>query len=295
MLGENDLRVILAIPTYNAGNDFNEVLNRIKQQSDMVETIKIIDSTSSDYTVETANRYGCEVEIIDQKNFSHGGTRRKIAIESYQAGYDYLIFMTQDVFLQENALEHLIRYISSDQNLGVVYGKQEVDLTKGNLFEYYARSFNYSNKSYKRVKNDISEFGIKTIFSSDAFAIYNLSILKQVDFFEDRKEVSEDMLVAHKMIEAGKSVGYCAEARVYHTHNYNYIDEYKRYKEIGKFYKKQSSIVNQYGKTSSNGIKLVLGELIFLVEQKKIHLIPKSIIRNTAKFVGHKVGYYFND
>lgn len=289
------MRVILAIPTYNAGKEFCEVLSIIKEQSKMIERIKIIDSTSDDDTVDIASQFGCEVEIINQKEFSHGGTRRKIAIESYEAGYDYLIFMTQDVFLQENALENLIQFISSDKNLGVVYGRQEVDLTKGNLFEYYARSFNYSTRSYKRTKTDVSEFGIKTVFSSDAFAIYNLVNLQQVDFFENTKEVSEDMLVAHKMVEAGKSVGYCAEAKVYHTHNYNILDEYKRYKEIGKFYKKQSSVINQYGKTSSNGIKLALGEMLFLLNHKKAYLIPKSVARNAAKFIGHKVGYYLND
>lgn len=289
------MRVILAIPTYNAGKEFDEVLTKIKEQSKMIERIKVIDSTSSDNTIDIANQFGCEVEIINQKKFSHGGTRRKIAIECYEAGYDYLIFMTQDVFLQEKALENLIKFINSDENLGVVYGRQEVDLAKGNLFEYYARSFNYPTKSYKRTKVDVPKFGIKTVFNSDAFAIYNLMNLQQVDFFEDTKDVSEDMLVAHKMIEAGKSVGYCAEAKVYHTHNYNVLDEYKRYKEIGKFYRRQSSVISQYGKTSSNGIKLVIGELSFLLNRKKAYLIPKSVARNAAKFIGHKVGYYLND
>lgn len=289
------MKIALAIPTYNAGNDFYKVLENINEQNEMIDLVRVVDSSSNDSTVDIAKKFGCEVEVIDQKKFSHGGTRRKIAIESFNSGYDYLIFMTQDVFLQENALKNLINYISSDKNLGVVFGKQEVDLTKGNLFEYYARTFNYSEKSYKRTKSDIRKFGIKTIFSSDAFAIYNLAILKEVDFFEDTKEVSEDMLAAHKIIEAGRSVGYCAEAKVYHTHNYKVIEEYKRYKEIGKFYKKQSSIMNFYGKTSNNGVKLAVGEVSFLWKQKKLVMIPKSLIRNAAKFIGHKVGYYFND
>ena len=103
------------------------------------------------------------------------------------------------------------------------------------------------------------------------------------------------MLAAHKIIEAGRSVGYCAEAKVYHTHNYKVIEEYKRYKEIGKFYKKQSSIMNFYGKTSNNGVKLAVGEVSFLWKRKKLVMIPKSLIRNAAKFIGHKVGYCFND
>lgn len=293
MLGEKELKVALAIPTYNAGNEFRTVLTLINQQRNLVDAIKIIDSTSVDNTVAIAKEFNCDIEVIDQSEFSHGGTRRKIAIEYSKKGYDYLIFMTQDVHLQNRALSKLIDYIVSDSQLGVVYGRQEVDLSTGNLFEYYARSFNYSSHSYTRTKADIREQGIKTIFSSDAFAIYNLSILKQIDFFEDTTEVSEDMLIAHKIINAGYSVGYCSEAKVYHTHNYNVLDEYKRYKEIGKFYKKNSAILDSYGKTSSNGIKLVLGEIKFLIAKGKILLVPKSVIRNSAKFIGHKVGYYF--
>ena len=42
-----------------------------------------------------------------------------------------------------------------------------------------------------------------------------------------------------------------------------------------------------------DGIKLVLGEIKFLIAKGKILLVPKSVIRNSAKFIGHKVGYYF--
>lgn len=286
------MKIALVIPTYNAGEEFKEVLSLINQQREGLDLVKIVDSSSSDNTVETAKTFNCEIEIINQSEFSHGGTRRSISIECDKQGYDYLIFMTQDVYLQEDALQNLVAFIQSDPKLGVTFGKQEVDLTKGNLFEYYARSFNYGNKSYKRTAADVKEYGIKTIFSSDAFVIYNLKILNEIDFFEDTDDVSEDMLIAHKIITAGYSVGYCSEARVYHTHNYNVFDEYKRYKGIGKFYKRQSNMLSQYGKTSSNGLKLVLGEIKFLTERGKILLIPKSIARNAAKFIGHKVGFY---
>ncbi len=42
-------------------------------------------------------------------------------------------------------------------------------------------------------KKDIPIKGIKTIFSSETFAIYNLSILQEVNYFEDLRLVSEDI------------------------------------------------------------------------------------------------------
>ncbi|MHC5268653.1 glycosyltransferase family 2 protein [Enterococcus sp. LJL98] len=289
------MKVALVIPTYNAGEEFRDVLALINQQREILSTIKIIDSSSIDNTVELAKEFNCEVEMIKQSDFSHGGTRRRIGIEFYEKEYDYLIFMTQDVYLQEDALQELLKFIQSDSMLGLAYGKQEVDLSKGDLFEYYARKFNYPDKSYKRKIEDVKKYGIKTIFSSDAFVVYNLALLNKVDFFEDSKDVSEDMLVAHKMVQSGYSVGYCSEARVYHTHNYNMVDEYKRYKEIGKFYKKQAHVLEKYGKTTSNGLSLALGELSFLIKKRKVFLLPKSVLRNAAKFIGHKVGYYYGN
>lgn len=289
---EKELKIALVIPTYHAGEEFEAVLTLIDQQREVLDLVKIVDSSSADTTVEIAKKFNTEIEIIKQSDFSHGGTRRKISMECYEKGYDYLIFMTQDVYLQADALKNLVTFIQSDSKLGVTFGRQEVDLNKGNLFESYARSFNYGEISYKRTAADIKEYGIKTIFSSDAFVIYNLQILKEVDFFEDTDDVSEDMLIAHKIIQAGYSVGYCSKAKVYHTHNYTIMDEYRRYKGIGKFYKKQSKMLSEYGKTSSNGLKLVLGEIKFLAEQGKILLVPKSIVRNAAKFIGHKVGFY---
>lgn len=288
------MKIALVLPTYNAGRDFFEVMKCIDQQRENIDLVKIVDSYSTDDTVEIAKQFKCEIEIIKKSDFSHGGTRRKIAIEFYELGYDYLILMTQDVFLQENAVNNLIDFISSDNLLGAVFGKQEVDLEKGNLFEYYARSFNYPNLSYKRNFSDISKYGIKTIFNSDAFAAYNLKVLKEIDFFEDKQNFAEDMFIAHKIVQSGSSIGYCANAKVYHTHDYSVLDEYKRYREIGKFYKQNATILNKYGKTTSNGIKLVIGEINFLIKRRKILLIPKSILRNMAKFIGHKVGYYSN-
>ena len=160
------------------------------------------------------------------------------------------------------------------------------------MFEYYARSFNYPSTSYKRQLSDVPEYGIKTIFNSDAFAIYNLKILKEIDFFQKNQNFAEDMFIAHKIVQSGNIVGYCADARVYHTHDYNIIDEYMRYKEIGKFYRENDEILSWYGKTTSNGVRLAIGEIKFLVEEKKFNLVPSSIFRNASKFLGHKIGYY---
>ena len=51
------MKVALAIPTYNAGNEFRTVLTLINQQRNLVDAIKIIDSTSVDNTVAIAKEF----------------------------------------------------------------------------------------------------------------------------------------------------------------------------------------------------------------------------------------------
>lgn len=285
------MKVALAIPTYNSGDEFRKVAQLVYEQSEFLDEICIVDSQSIDNTVKIAQDYSFNVEIINKDSFSHSGTRSKIAKKYYEKDFKFLIFMTQDVFLQENAISELLTFIRSNPNLGVVRGKQEVDLSKGDIFEYYARQRNYGNKEYVYKKVDIAEKGIDTIYTSDAFAIYNLSILKEVGYFGENAKVSEDMLVAHNIIQKGYFVGYAPKAKAFHTHHYTIGEEYTRYKIIGEFHSEYKDILEKYGKTQSKGISLAVNELFYLINKGKPHLIPYSVIRNISKLIGFKVGY----
>lgn len=286
-----ELKIVLFIPTYNAGSDFETVLKLIKEQSKFIDSVYIIDSNSSDDTQKIAKEFVSKVDTISPKDFGHGKVRT-IAAKKF-LDYDYMIVMTQDVYLQKNAIENIINFMTINTSCGVVYGKQEVDLKKGNIFEAFSRTFNYPENSAIKSLKDKKKLGIKTIFSSNAFAIYDLKKLADVNFFDENLSFSEDMHVAYKMINNEYSVGYCAEAKVYHTHNYGVKDEYSRYKSIGEFHNQNKYIQDEFGSNNNEGIKLVKNELKFLLKKNKAHLIPESIIRTIFKFLGYKKGLYF--
>ena len=64
------MKVALAIPTYNAGNEFRTVLTLINQQRNLVDAIKIIDSTSVD-TCDTVDSAKVDtVNSVDSTSFS---------------------------------------------------------------------------------------------------------------------------------------------------------------------------------------------------------------------------------
>ena len=274
--------------TYNAGDEFSEILDLINQQDKILFRKLIIDSGSKDRTVELALEKGFEVKKISTSEFEHGKTRTLASKELSDCRY--VIYMTHDVFLQDGAITNLLEFIESDSALGLVYGRQEVDMKKSNIFEKRAREFNYPDESMIKTYDDIDELGIKTVFSSDAFAIYDNDLLKEVGFFPE-VQFAEDMIVAANFIQKGYGVGYCADAKVYHSHNYSAIDEYKRYKEIGKFHREQSWIQESFGSNESEGLKAVTSEFRYLIKAGKIHLLPSSFLRFSFKYLGYKNGY----
>lgn len=285
----NNKKTAIFIPTYNAGKEFEDVLRNIENQA-CIDYKFIIDSGSNDDTVKLAKDNGWDVTNISPSEFGHGKTRTKAAKFAKAKGFDYVVFMTQDVYLQENAVKEILRFINENINLGVVYGKQKVDIEKSNIFEKRSREFNYPEESVIKFKSDRTKLGIKTVFSSDAFCIYDLKKMEEVNYFSDEIQFSEDMYIAYKFIENGYGVGYCAEAEVYHSHNLSLKKEFERYKNIGKFHKLFPDIQIDYGSNNKEGIKFLLKDIKYLVSSKYFYLIPKLFLLTIVKFLGYKIG-----
>ena len=64
---------------------------------------------------------------------------------------------------------------------------------------------------------DREALGIKTAFLSDSFAAYRCDALADVGGFPD-VPACEDMYVGAKLLQAGYTIVYAAEAQVYHSH-----------------------------------------------------------------------------
>ena len=71
-----DIPVSVIVPTCNAGDSFYKFAELIKKQTANIVQVLIIDSSSTDKTVEIAKENGFTVEVIDRKDFGHGKTRQ---------------------------------------------------------------------------------------------------------------------------------------------------------------------------------------------------------------------------
>ena len=91
------IKTSILIPTLNAGNDWSAVLEAISDQSFNVKNKVIVDSGSTDNTVEIAKSFGFKVISIPKEQFNHGTTRQLLVELSIDT--DICIFLTQDAIL----------------------------------------------------------------------------------------------------------------------------------------------------------------------------------------------------
>ena len=284
------MKFLLCIPTYNAGNLWNKWIKAYESQSVTADQVIVIDSSSSDDTVKLAKDAMFSVFSIPQSEFNHGGTRNQ-AVRFAENFADILVFMTQDAILASpDSLEKLLVPFS-DPEVAAVCGRQ-LPHHNATPLAAHTRYFNYPPESSLRTLADIPALGIKTAFMSNSFAAYRLSVFEELGGFPDNTILAEDMYLTAKMILSGYKVAYCAEAKVFHSHNYTLKQEFQRYFDTGVFQQEQKWIQQKFGRAASEGKRFVLSELKFLSIKSPL-LIPKAILSTLAKLIGFKLGYYY--
>ena len=278
--------ITIIIPTFNAQNYMPKLLDAIQGQSLKEYELLIIDSSSKDKTVEISQKYTDNVVVIPQSEFDHGGTRTKAA---KIAKGDILIFLTQDALPYDDmTLENILK-VFDDKKVAAAYGRQ-LSYEDTTLFGKHLRMFNYKETSYIRDKNDIKTYGLKTAFLSDSFAAYRKSALERIRWFKNGLILGEDTYAGAKMVLDGDKIAYVSDAKVYHSHSYSLIQEFKRYFDIGVFHHDESWILSSFGKAEGEGLKYIKSELTYLFGHGAWYLLPEFFARNGMKYIGYKMG-----
>lgn len=282
--------ISVIIPTLNAEKHISHLLTQLYSQSIKPDEILIIDSSSDDKTVAIAESCGIKVITIDRKDFDHGGTRN---LSAKEAKGDIIVYLTQDALpVNEYSIENLIRPFSDDEMIGVSYGRQ-LPRSAAEAIEAHARLFNYPETSCIKTFSDAPRLGIKSAFISNSFAAYRRSALIEVGGFPSNTIMNEDTFVAAKILLKGWKIAYCADACVYHSHNYSPLEEFRRYFDIGVFHASEPWIRQSFGQAEGEGKHYILSEIKYLWNED-FKLIPSAIFRNVLKYIGYKLGLIEN-
>ena len=280
------------IPVYKPDRTFQTLLSRLSRQTPPIRRIIIMNTDPSYWTFSDQELPpGAEVHHVEKADFDHGRTRNQ------GAGYsnaDVMIFMTHDaVPADDHLIEALLNSLSQTGKGGekvvAAYARQLPNPDCA-LAEQYTRSFNYPETSCVKTKADLGKMGIKTFFSSNVCCAYDREAFVKAGGFTRRTIFNEDMIYAgNAVLTLGQAVAYAAKAKVYHSHNYGCMDQFRRNFDLAVSQKDHPEVFGGI-RSEGEGIRLVKKTCGWLAGQGKLYLIPGVIVKSGFKYAGYLLG-----
>lgn len=278
--------VDIIIPTYRPDESVVYLIKKLLKQTYPIHEIHIIDTETGIFSKELKNISDkIRISKIKPEQFDHGGTRHEGAMQSHA---DIILYMTQDAMpVNEYLVEELVKAFDNEK-IAAAYARQ-LPNSKCNVIERYTRAFNYPEQSRIKSLEDLETLGIKTYFCSDVCAAYRKSVYESLGGFEEKTIFNEDMIMAAKIIQSGRSVKYVAEAKVIHSHNYNCKQQFQRNFDLAVSQVEHPEVFQNI-KSESEGMRLVKNTMNYLIKIKKPWLIIKLILQSGFKYMGYCLG-----
>lgn len=231
--------VTVGVPTLNSGERFNEVLGALTGQANASGVdfeILVVDSGSSDGTVEAARAAGARVIEIEKKDFQHGRTRNLLVSE---AKGTHVALITDDAMpATPDWLDSLVAAFESADDVALVFGPQ-VPIPEHPHYvrrEYLTHFLAWENGGEPHVQRVEQTEAGRAHFEANRsvytfFADSNGAIAKWAWEQHPYEEVpyAEDQLIGAAMIEAGFAKVFHPGFAVVHSHDYGAIGQFKRY------------------------------------------------------------------
>ena len=280
------MKTALCIPTLNAEKDAARLLSAIERQSLRLDHFVVIDSASTDRTTELFREAGATVKVIERSAFNHGGSRQ-LGVDQLQDA-DIILFLTQDAVPANDQTFARLVHCFDDPDVGAAYGRQLPHAGAGAI-EAHARFFNYPAQSRVKSWEDRTNLGIKTAFLSNSFAAYRRADLTEAGGFPGHLIMGEDTYVAGRMLQSGKKVAYCADAMVFHSHDYGFGEEFRRYFDTGVLHAREPWIRGRFGGAGGEGWRFLKSELRFVLPRAP-WLLPSVLVRTSLKLLGFRLG-----
>ena len=294
----------VVILTHAPKNDLVHSIEKLITQSIMPEKIIIYNTNEKIFykNINDINEFEkllsdndglIKIVNIDEANFDHGKARNDAAnlCES-----DYILFLTDDAvpydsYLGEKLMKAFEEYDKKGFNVAVSYARQ-IAKNDAKLKERYVREFNYPTHDIVKMKSKEDELGIKNYYCSNVCAMYDRKIFNELGKFEEGIILNEDTFYVYLAINKGYSVVYYADAKVFHSHNLSYREQFSRNFDIGVSQFERKEIFNKIPSTKE-GKKLLLNVSFKLLSRFHIIMFIDFAIECLYRYMGFKKGKSF--
>jgi rhamnosyltransferase len=273
----------IALITHNAKHHLSKCLPPLLNSS-LKPKVLVVNSSSTDGTVEEALRMGADTLVIPRAEFNHGLTRE---LARKTLGTDIVVMMTPDAYAVDNhVIEKLVAPLLK-KKASVAYARQ-IPHDGAGLFESFPREFNYPTESHIRSIFDVTHYGIYTVFCSDTCAAYLNEALNEINGFQEVL-TGEDTVAVAKLLHRGHRIAYVAEAIVKHSHHYSLLQEFRRHFDTGLARKTYENLLLFAGSDSTRGKEYVRA-LFAKIKNEKPWLMPYACLHVIAKWLGYRIG-----
>lgn len=242
----------------NDGKVIEATLNMLFAQTIQDFELLNVDSGSTDGTLEIIKRFPTKLTQIEPEQYDPGTVLNTM---TGKATGELVVFLNSDATpVDDHWLENLVRAFE-DKTVVVTYGRQ---LPRKDAYDLVA--FDYERAYPADPDPKISED-----FISFASAAFRRRIWEKFRFYEGG--LSEDYAWANVLIENGYRVTYVPDSMVYHSHNLNTRNLFRK-----EFF--QNGVAMVYVKNQQANLMKEIIAFLKSVARDYIYAVPKLKIRS---------------
>ncbi len=282
--------ISVVIPVKDGGLDLVRCLEAIaRQQVDEEVEVVVIDSGSSDGSVERARRLGARVHEIRPEEFSHGGARN---LGAELARGDILVFTSQDAYAtDETWLASLVAPLR-ERERGRRRLRAPAPARGGNPVRALLPRLPLRARARAR---SVSSIPTRSAFEATLFSNVNSAVPRAVlERYPLATDVimSEDQEWSRRVLLAGLEIVYEPRAAVRHSHAYTVASAFRRFFDSGVSADRAyvSEAPSSRIALREAGFRYALGEVSWLWRTGHRRWLPYAAVYESAKFAGLQLG-----
>lgn len=228
------MKASIVIPTFNAGPGFEQLLGRLAaQEAAFGYEILIVDSGSTDGTIELARRHGASVYRIPQEEFDHGEARN---LGISHAEGEYVAFIVQDALpVDDRWLAAMVENLDKNGTVAGVYGRQiprpeSSPLTRALMDDWPTSGLERREQfaGGPGIYSEMSPEAQRTLATFDnVSSCVRRSVWETFPF--ERTDFGEDVRWGKSIVEAGYRLVYEPRSAVLHSHERGALYDLRRH------------------------------------------------------------------
>jgi len=284
------MKTSVIILVKNEAANIGDCLERVmgQQLTGDLEVI-VIDSGSTDGTLDIVKGFDVQLTEIPAREFQHGRTRN---LGASLATGDVLAFLTADALpLSSKWLANLTEPLFSNQGIGATYGRQ-IPKDDASYKTKAALAKIYPEEALVKRIGDVPKLGMRAYHMTNVTSAYLRKVWEEIPFPENLI-ACEDVGIARAILEKGYAIAYVPTATVKHSHNYGLKLTFQRYFDIGSAYQRMGLFESKGHKglgIIKTGMQHAAAEAKDAYSEGGIVMCLSSTALNTVKYIGFALG-----